>query len=239
MQPVQEQQQAAGVPTPAPQTGAAAVSNRVELLLVAIYATAAITALTCVVLIILRKVCNAYTAHDSRHTAPDAVAGGDAGERQQEVQGDGLSKAKIRAIPLVVCGSGKGVADVENPQLGHRCAICLNEFETGDVLRVVPRCNHHYHKACLDPWLESRGICPLCKQLVHPLDRDREASLSSICASEQQHRSRGNTSVNLNGSIRVDDPLHWHSTEGDVPPDAADTWSAAARFPSWYCIFYR
>lgn len=46
------------------------------------------------------------------------------------------------------------------------CAICLEEFETGEEVRLLA-CSHLYHRNCIDPWLQSSSnCCPLCKREV-------------------------------------------------------------------------
>ena len=43
------------------------------------------------------------------------------------------------------------------------CSICLDDFEEGDRLRLLP-CNHSFHTNCILPWLtERQDCCPLCK----------------------------------------------------------------------------
>ncbi|KRY51398.1 putative ubiquitin-conjugating enzyme E2 21 [Trichinella britovi] len=41
------------------------------------------------------------------------------------------------------------------------CAICLESYKDGQILRVIS-CGHEFHKKCVDPWLLLNRTCPLC-----------------------------------------------------------------------------
>lgn len=53
-----------------------------------------------------------------------------------------------------------------NPELGgesrKQCAICLEDFEYGQKIRVLP-CFHRFMAGCIDPWLLEQARCPICK----------------------------------------------------------------------------
>ncbi|XP_073008481.1 RING-H2 finger protein ATL16-like [Typha latifolia] len=44
------------------------------------------------------------------------------------------------------------------------CAICLNEFQEEERLRILPSCSHSFHTDCIDIWLSNNTNCPICRQ---------------------------------------------------------------------------
>lgn len=55
------------------------------------------------------------------------------------------------------------------------CCICLDDFEEGEKLRILP-CDHGYHSKCIDSWLvKHKRICPQCRKRVF----DRGSGYSS------------------------------------------------------------
>eukprot|EP01018_Ginkgo_biloba_P000210 Gb_04644 [translate_table: standard] len=73
----------------------------------------------------------------------------------------GLNKAVIEALPIFVFKS-------ENFRDGLECAVCLCEFEENEKARLLPRCNHSFHKECIDMWFHSHSTCPLCRTSAQP-----------------------------------------------------------------------
>ena len=83
------------------------------------------------------------------------------------------------------------------------CAICLDDFEDGAKLRILP-CDHGlfsfclslnpmsfffiaYHMKCIDPWLlNNRRQCPVCKRYVFPnQDNSDEEESNTQTATER------------------------------------------------------
>lgn len=56
-------------------------------------------------------------------------------------------------------------ATCSQQQPDHRCAVCFEDFQAGEELRILP-CLHRYHQACVDPWLRQNRTCPICKHSI-------------------------------------------------------------------------
>ncbi|KAI9283278.1 hypothetical protein BY458DRAFT_496058 [Sporodiniella umbellata] len=52
----------------------------------------------------------------------------------------------------------------EKQNQADSCSICLEEYEEGSELRVLP-CHHQFHAPCVDAWLMTKKkLCPICKR---------------------------------------------------------------------------
>lgn len=82
-------------------------------------------------------------------------------------EAEGATSVSVEPTKEIITGEGSEaqnpdevvVAAVPDEALG--CSICTDDFEKGQDVRVLP-CNHHFHPACIDPWLLNvSGTCPL------------------------------------------------------------------------------
>lgn len=78
----------------------------------------------------------------------EAEAGGEgAGGNVPGEDGGGPRTATVGAGGgTAVTGVGGG--DGQRDSTADMCAICLVEYESGDELRIIPVCGHHFHKVC-------------------------------------------------------------------------------------------
>jgi E3 ubiquitin-protein ligase RNF13 len=83
----------------------------------------------------------------------------------------GMNAREVQALPTFIfkgCGDRGGTAET--------CAICLEDYESGEKLRLLP-CHHEFHVGCIDQWLVTRRpFCPVCKQDAHMTPSEPAAS---------------------------------------------------------------
>lgn len=60
-----------------------------------------------------------------------------------------------------------------NKEDGKRCAVCLDDFEAGEMVTLTP-CNHMFHGDCIVPWVKSNGQCPVCRFVISDRSKERE-----------------------------------------------------------------
>ncbi|EOA22940.1 hypothetical protein CARUB_v10003676mg [Capsella rubella] len=72
----------------------------------------------------------------------------------------GLDAEMIETFPTFV------YSEVKTQKIGKgalECAICLNEFEDDETLRLLPKCDHVFHPQCIGAWLQGHVTCPVCR----------------------------------------------------------------------------
>ncbi|KAJ6736841.1 hypothetical protein OIU85_018959 [Salix viminalis] len=81
---------------------------------------------------------------------------------------------ELEALPVFVFGEQTPPSAPSLPQPSppvafsdKSCAICLDDYAHGELIRVLPRCKHMFHKDCIDNWLSSRNpSCPICRDQI-------------------------------------------------------------------------
>ena len=53
----------------------------------------------------------------------------------------------------------------KNPlEFGEYCSICIDKYTTFQIIRIL-RCNHSFHKRCIDKWFKSNKSCGICRAI--------------------------------------------------------------------------
>lgn len=45
----------------------------------------------------------------------------------------------------------------------NECIICLDSLNHKQYKRILPHCNHFFHKKCIDKWFLKNSCCPICR----------------------------------------------------------------------------
>ncbi len=55
---------------------------------------------------------------------------------------------------------------ITNNIIDDVCSICLEEFKYDEELKKL-KCDHIFHKDCLEPWLNNNNKCPICRAIIN------------------------------------------------------------------------
>mmetsp|Transcript_14430 Transcript_14430/g.17149 ORF Transcript_14430/g.17149 Transcript_14430/m.17149 type:complete len:598 (+) Transcript_14430:94-1887(+) len=80
------------------------------------------------------------------------------------------SQLKTLTFAQIKGYKGKG-SSLDGDNIDNTCAICINDMEDHEMVKLLPNCQHCYHGDCLDEWLRRSTLCPLCKQEVMPTSK--------------------------------------------------------------------
>eukprot|EP00045_Choanoeca_perplexa_P006237 m.52942 g.52942 ORF g.52942 m.52942 type:complete len:212 (+) comp13533_c0_seq1:127-762(+) len=73
-----------------------------------------------------------------------------------EAQDDQDQESLFESLPDVTVQS-------DDAHAGKECPVCQEIFADGDECKQLP-CNHLFHNDCIQPWLQMKSTCPLCRQ---------------------------------------------------------------------------
>lgn len=78
----------------------------------------------------------------------------------------GLNSSEIDALPTSTFRTN-GQFNSQRPtsSLESSCPICFSEYIERDTLRTLP-CLHKFHKDCIDEWIKSKAVCPICRAVI-------------------------------------------------------------------------
>lgn len=65
------------------------------------------------------------------------------------------------------------------------CVVCLGEFGNEDIVKIMPKCCHVFHRECIDTWLACHLTCPVCRaDLVRITEETNISRLEIISENE-------------------------------------------------------
>jgi len=122
----------------------------------------------------------------------------------------GATDAAIDTLPEIVVDNTHIRVGQENT-----CPICLSEMCIGEQARML-RCNHIFHKQCVDEWLRVNASCPTCRKPIfeQPGEGTRNDNNNNTVASSSNSTANsataaaGDNTGSSNHSSQVVNPLY-------------------------------
>ncbi|KAF6169997.1 hypothetical protein GIB67_034389 [Kingdonia uniflora] len=89
----------------------------------------------------------------------------------------GLDEATLLSYPKLLYSEVK-LDNKSNTTTTTCCYICLADYKSTDVLRMLPDCGHLFHLKCVDPWLRLHPTCPVCR--TTPISTPQSTPLTEV-----------------------------------------------------------
>ncbi|KAD4586339.1 hypothetical protein E3N88_23940 [Mikania micrantha] len=118
----------------------------------------------------------------------------------------GLDSEVLETFPTFAYSAVKGL------KIGKgalECAVCLNEFEDEETIRLIPKCDHVFHAECIDAWLENHVTCPVCRCDLVPKPGESTGlgtGLESLVGETQPATDGTNPDVSIRVIDEIADP---------------------------------
>jgi len=96
------------------------------------------------------------------------------------------------------------------------CVICFDEIIKKQE-QVYIKCGHFYHKTCIDKWLTTSNLCPICKGSIFL----RENSLSTLNTIFQQANLDSDSDIEIYEVNNEDNPIQNRNTNMEFINDTS------------------
>ncbi|KAI3895270.1 hypothetical protein MKX03_030619 [Papaver bracteatum] len=90
----------------------------------------------------------------------------------------GLDEATLESYPKFLYSEAKLQTKQSTTADGSCCSICLSDYVSSDITRLLPDCGHLFHQKCVDPWLLQHPTCPICR--ASPLPTPQTTPLANV-----------------------------------------------------------
>ncbi|CAL5368488.1 unnamed protein product [Camellia sinensis] len=143
-----------------------------------------------------------YILHCINDTATEANSANSIAARLRRFP-RGLDPKVIESFPIFP------YSEIKDHKIGKgtlECAVCINEFEDDETLRLLPKCDHVFHSECIDAWLASHSTCPVCRANLVPTPTPtppEKVNQSNESIDEHNFRSELSEVVQIENQISI------------------------------------
>ena len=87
--------------------------------------------------------------------------------RRSEVESETANSQFRRTYETSMFNEREYTESEKTKESSKTCAICLCEFEVGEKVCALPCDDSHiFHTKCIEQWLETNSVCPVCRTFV-------------------------------------------------------------------------